>query len=339
MLHPDDIAFLCITENPRLAREAILMIQSLRKYGGRLSNASVFSFEPRTDKITISSETALAFKKLEVQHIAKNLNTYFPQNGFANKPAVCAYAEQHIEKDVLVFLDSDLVFFNEPSELLKGDFYEASIRPVHGKNCGVISPEEPDWKFWIDLFSISGVTSPRVIRPCYHSVNILSYYNSGFVAVQRNKGIFKKWEHDYKIAIDKNIKPVTQKQVYIEQASLSVVIEALAKRMYVLPRSYNYPFCGHNNLPYSEKLCRFDEIVALHHHHALDYWLEHFAGLVDFYYNGERAEWLINTLLEMNFSPARNFDISSGKLTSDSAIKMIESKHFKKAVCAANCRR
>ena len=167
----------------------------------------------------------------------------------------------------------------------------------------------------------------------------MCYYNSGFVAVQRHEGIYQKWLQDYGIALEKGVKPVTQNQVYIEQASLSVVIEALAPKMYVLPRSYNYPFCGHNNLPYSEKLYRLDEIVALHHHHALDYWLEHFANLDDFYLLGERAEWLINTLLEMNFPPARYFDISSENLTYTKTMKMLSSKHFRAAVIMENERR
>ena len=62
------------------------------------------------------------FEELNVEHIARQLNTDFPKNGFANKPVVCSWAERNIEKDVLVFLDSDLVFFNEPTELFERGF-------------------------------------------------------------------------------------------------------------------------------------------------------------------------------------------------------------------------
>src|SRR5690349_3095186 len=109
------IAFIMCTEGGSLEQESLLMAESFRRFTGGLKDAPIYSFQIR-EKNDVSKETIKALEAFRVEHRKVVLNHKYPDYPLANKPLLCAYAEQNIDADILVFLDSDLVFFSEPKE-------------------------------------------------------------------------------------------------------------------------------------------------------------------------------------------------------------------------------
>ena len=112
------IAFIMCTEGGgQLEKESLLMVESFRKFAGGFKSAQIYSFQVRENG-DVSQETIEKLAAMDVSHRKVVLNTKYPDYPLANKPLLCAYAEQAIDADILVFLDSDLVFFSEPKEFL-----------------------------------------------------------------------------------------------------------------------------------------------------------------------------------------------------------------------------
>ena len=111
------IAFIICTEPGRLEGQSLMLAESIRKFCGELKNTPIYSFHPRVGE-PISKQTQQAFEALQVIHQQVPINREFHEYYLANKPLVCAYAEQNIDAKILVFLDSDKCFFCEPKEFL-----------------------------------------------------------------------------------------------------------------------------------------------------------------------------------------------------------------------------
>lgn len=90
-----------------------LFALSLRRFGGRLNDIPIYSYAPRPG-VDVGSRTRGYFEKLRVNHKHIPLNIKFQDYPLANKPLVAAYAEQNLEVDIIVFVDSDMLLFAEP---------------------------------------------------------------------------------------------------------------------------------------------------------------------------------------------------------------------------------
>ena len=110
------LSFIICTERGYLEPMSVLFAMSLRTFGGALSSAPVFSFQPRPG-YQISEETHRALADLDVEHHEILLNTRYSNDPLANKPLTAAFAEKELNHEYLVFADSDQIILNEPSAL------------------------------------------------------------------------------------------------------------------------------------------------------------------------------------------------------------------------------
>jgi hypothetical protein len=126
------IAFIACTEPGNLENQSSLLFRSIRTFGGAFRNAPIHSFQPRGGD-SLNSETLKLFGELDVIHHEEELNTDFTRFPQTNKVFACAWAEKNLREDLLVFLDSDTVFLNEPEELILPDGCHAAVCPVETK--------------------------------------------------------------------------------------------------------------------------------------------------------------------------------------------------------------
>jgi hypothetical protein len=259
------IAFIICTEGGVLEQESLLMVESFRKYAGSFNDAPLYSFQVR-DKSGVSSETVNALKDLKVEHNKIVLNTKYPDYPLANKPLLCAYAEQTIEADILVFLDSDLVFFNEPQEFLLPPEYDVGIRPEHHKMIGSEGTSDPNEEYWMYLYEIAGVKNlDRYVTTTVDQCKIRAFWNSGVVAVRRSAGIFTAWKQTIEKLLEEGTS-INLKNFYYEQSALSATICAKTSNIWQFSPGYNYPIHSHNKMPDSERLNSFEQITCIHDH-------------------------------------------------------------------------
>lgn len=287
------IAFLMCTEGGQLEKEAVLMVKSFRKYAGSFKDAPIYSFHVRETN-DVSSETINVLKSLGVEHKKIVLNTKYPDYPLANKPLLCAYAEQTIDADIQVFLDSDLVFFSEPKEFFLPSGYDVGIRPEHRKMIGSEGPKDPNDVYWMHLYNLAGVQdTPLYVTTTADQKRIRAFWNSGVVAVRRKAGIFTAWQQTLKKLLQEGT-TINRENFYFEQSALSATICATTRNIWTFSPGYNYPIHCHNQLKDSERLSSFDKIVCIHDH-----------------FFRERKEWFRERIWVKNLKTLQNFDKKS----------------------------
>lgn len=304
------IAFLMCTEGGQLEQESQLMVRSFRKYAGTLSQAPIYSFHVRQQNPP--SQSAIAtLESLGVKHQQVILNTRYPNYPLANKPLLCAHAEQTIDADILVFLDSDLVFFSEPTECLLSEEYDVGIRPEHHKMIGSEGSADPNEAYWRRLHSIAGSQhADRFVTTTVDQKHIRAFWNSGVVSVRRSVGIFAAWQQ----TLDKLLEPgafINKDNFYYEQSALSATICAMTDRVLQFSPGYNYPIHSHNEMIEIERRNSFEQIVCIHDHlfrarkekYRERTWVKTLKRLQCFEKGSERYRWLYQYLSEHNPKP------------------------------------
>ena len=102
-------AFLICVEHGRLESEAILLVESLRTWGGSCAEAPVYAFAPRPE-FQPGPQTVERLDGLGATFIDEPLVDRFAETPTFNKVAVAAWAERELDHETLVFTDTDCVF-------------------------------------------------------------------------------------------------------------------------------------------------------------------------------------------------------------------------------------
>lgn len=259
------VAFIICTEKGLLENKSLLFARSLRKFGGALKDATIYSLAPRKGK-DISKNTRDAFKVLKVTHEYHDLNKQYKDYDFANKIVACTYFEQELTEEILIFCDSDQLVLGDLSEFLL-DTEELAMQYVAIKGIGSNGEDENAF-YWKRLYELCQIKEPSYIS-LQDGQSIYQYFNAGLIVAKRGIGLFKKWSYNFDLLMKKGIEPPKGK-FFIEQSVLSATISAMALSVKVLPEAYNYHLLKHTRL--NEALHKIDngEIKLLHYHNAFD---------------------------------------------------------------------
>jgi hypothetical protein len=309
----ESIAFIMCTEGGgQLEKESLLMAESFRRFTGSFKDAPIYSFHVR-EKGDVSPTTVSKLEALGVKHQKIVLNTKYPSYPLANKPLLCAYAEQNFDADILVFLDSDLVFFSEPKEFRLLPEFDVGIRPEHHKMIGSEGASDPNEEYWMQLYAITGVKDlNRFVTTTVDQKRIRAFWNSGVVAVRRKLGIFTAWKHTIEQLLEEDTS-ITKENWYYEQSALSAAICSVTNNVFHFSPGYNYPVHSHNVMPESEQLSSFEEMVCIHDHlfrprkeqYRERTWVKTLKWMKKFDRSTPKYQWLYSYLQTHN--PAPNF--------------------------------
>ena len=233
------LAFVICTEPGRLEKQSLILAESIRKFAGKLKDTPIYSFHPRKGT-PIAKETIAGFESLAVNHQQLPLNIKYHDYYLANKPLVCAYAEQNIDTEILVFLDSDKCFFAEPKEFLLPDKYNVGLRVEYGRGIGSTGKSDVQDEYWQQLYRALGVKREQFVCTPIGSKTIRAYWNSGMVAVRPRAGIFNAWKDNFERVMQLEITP-KQGNYMIEQSTLSATICALDEPVFTFPLAIVIP--------------------------------------------------------------------------------------------------
>jgi hypothetical protein len=294
------IVFVMCTEAGQLEEEAILLVESIRKYGGDLKDTPIYSFQVR-ENAEISPQTFKTLESFDVCHNRNILNTKYPNYPLANKPLTCAYAEQEIDAEIIVFLDSDLVFFSEPKEFLLPPGYDVGLRPEHLKFIASEGESDPNDQYWHEIYAVAGLKdAPPFVTTTVDQKKVRAYWNSGLIAARRSAGIFTTWKNNFENLVStKDVSTTNQDNFYLEQSIFAATICAMKANIWQFSVGYNYPIHFHNKLLKSEQLSNFESIVCIHDHLFRErewfrerIWVKTLKGLKNFDRTSPQYQWL-----------------------------------------------
>lgn len=301
------IAFIICTEPGRLEGQSLLLAESIRKFCGKLKDTPIYSFHPRIGE-PISIKTRKEFEVLEVIHQQLPINTKFSDYYLANKPLVCAYAEQIIDAEILVFLDSDKCFFATPEEFLLPLDCNVRVRPEYGKGIGSTGSHDFQDEYWKKLYNILDVKHEIFVNTPIGNSKIRGYWNSGLIAVRRNAGIFQAWKDNFEKVMYLKIAP-PQGNYFVEQSVLSATLASMEENISHFSHFYSYPLPLHNRLSKEFKINSIEQIVSIHYFNMFFYtdWQKQLGRINIFDEFSEKFQWLSEGISRHNMGDKSAF--------------------------------
>ena len=242
-----------------------LLISSLREFGGGFRDVPIFSYQPRK-KFKVSPETIAFFEKNNVEYVDIELNKDFCDYTFANKLLAAAHRERNTNADILIFLDSDVLFLNQPKEFADFGNADVILRPVDMKNIGAENSEDKNAAYWDSLYNLLGVKNTRYVFTTVTNLKIREYYQGGHQVALTKNHLFNTANENFIKVMDAGIIPDSG-VTFVEQSVFSATVSQMELNVKLLGKEYNYPLHMTSQIKNSDYMVRdFDSLVSIHYH-------------------------------------------------------------------------
>lgn len=234
-----DITFICCVESGFLESQTVLMIESLRRYGGVYKDLPIIAMTPRFGP-PISKLTKERFKALSVLHISFRPKNKFSWKAFLNKHFAMAKAEEICDSEFLCWLDSDLLFTGEPSGLFldQNEDFTACPSDVAGASCGVDDPMDIYWEEVCLIFGID-IDSLPWVKAFVEKKDMRFYFNSGIFLYRRQTQLSRRHLENTLRFFDAKISSKTTGG-FFTQHILGITVHQMGLAWKVLPHTHNY---------------------------------------------------------------------------------------------------
>lgn len=241
MKKQDSVAVICCIEQGELEYKGLCMILSLRRNWGSWSDVPIYAYSPRAEN-HISSWLREIYKEYKVYLIDEPINKNFIEYPLANKPLSMAHAEKHMSENLLIFLDSDILCWNEPHLFALPD--EKDLGMVIDGTKTVASYGASDTKhepMWKSLYKIAHVeNSEPYVTTLLTDEIVRGWWSSGVIACRRSANLMEKWLAVFEESKASNIF-IPEAGYLSEQMTICAVVASVYDRFIELPVSYNYP--------------------------------------------------------------------------------------------------
>ena len=253
---PATVSFVLCIENNSIRDQALLLCESIRRFGGRYSGSPILAFAPRPG-LGVDRATRRKLEQMDVEYVDQPLNTTCLEYAPANRVFAGAYAETHAHTDFLVVLDSDAVWLDEPELPIKAD---VAGGVVDAKGSATGGPGDRFEAYWAKLAEMCGTSLERLpfTRSTIGNEQIRASYNAGLTVARRNKGILTRCADLFSASVNAGLRPYRGAGMNIfastghvgqagsefwgsSQAALTLAIWATTDRVVHYPDHYNVP--------------------------------------------------------------------------------------------------
>ncbi|MHA1968418.1 MAG: flavin reductase family protein [Candidatus Hodarchaeales archaeon] len=251
--------------------DVLLMAASIRKFAGKLSDCPIWMFLPSSvEEIPEKMNEQLQVFKIDV--IPFEVDPEISKFPFAGYVLAAASAEKLAKEktDLLFWMNSDTLIFNEPNLLLLNEEKNLGYRPVHHTLVGSIYSEPID-SFWELIYRKCNVSEENFfpMRTHVDHNTIRPYFNAGCLVVRPEKGLLQNWWDNFKkIYQDPNFKVFYKKDqlyaIFIHQAVLAgIILSSLDKQeLQEFPFNYNYPLHLYSESPAEFQPSNINDLVT-----------------------------------------------------------------------------
>jgi hypothetical protein len=305
-----DCSFVLSVERGKLEGQAVLLVESLRRFGGIYANCPVYVVSPRPSR-QMSQSCKDILKSMGVHIIVEDLLPVGEQYGSAARLASCVWVEKNLTPEIIVSLDDDLFFAREPDFSLSQT--DLLARPVDVKGICTTGPDDANDPYWRSIAKACEVNYDKIpwLETTMDCMHVKASYNGGMIAVRSQLGLFQRARAMYQILKSHDLSPrkITDPEVYAStgfvshessrwwgssQIVLSLAATQLEARIMIAPPTYNVPAHlieygeAHNNR------ITLQDAIIVHYHWLLDE--EHFRN-DNLFYGGNTLpkqvlEWL-----------------------------------------------
>ena len=151
-----DLTIVCCVEFGRLEDQTVLMVRSLRAFGGALADVPVLAVIGRSGA-PLRKRTREEFERLGVQLVrAEASSNPAPWLNYANKIAAVTTADMLAGTGQVAWLDSDIFILRAPTGLLLNPGEDLAAR-CHFLPPAVLEGDEGQVSYWTAICSLFGV--------------------------------------------------------------------------------------------------------------------------------------------------------------------------------------
>lgn len=259
--------------SPKEREYARLLIESLHAFGGKLRHCPIWLFEADPQRVPCAALASLGNVQRHLLAVPDALKRYI----LADKVCACAQAEALAEPDIrsLIWFNPDC-FVIQPPDLLDlapiagGPSPDIAIRPVHGRNIGLLASEPVD-RFWAKIYATVGVDDVQTtVESFVDKQQIRAYFNTHTIAVNPALGLYCRWLDDFTTLVEDTAYQEAAcgdiaHQIFLHQAILSalIVTQVPPERMRLLPPEYSYPYNMQHLVPPERRATVLNDLVCI----------------------------------------------------------------------------
>jgi hypothetical protein len=261
------VSIVCCVESGPLETTTILMVQSLRRWGGRFAHCPVIAVTPRFGPPLMRS-THRALRELNVQYVRQTTPTPYPWYSFLNKPLSLITAERFTDSDSMVWLDADVFITGEPEvfDLPAGvDFAGCPS----DRNLGSVGPGDPFEPYWAKMCEIHGIPLSTLpwVQTCRERQRIRLYFNGGVLAYRRASGYAQAYFQGCLNALHARVRSREAGLFFAEQVTAGLIAVKQNLNVAILPERFNFAIGSKAMDGFT--LESFAAARVLHYHDAL----------------------------------------------------------------------
>lgn len=260
------ITFTTLAVPPFWEKQTILLVKSLRVFGGDLSDCPVVVLTLQGRPLPEESEEKLRALGVELAEFEMDEEARkFP---LAVVPYGAAAAEKEVKTGIMAWMLPDSVILNPPYDFELAAGKKLGCRPVHHQNVGSTFSEPPD-DFWSQIYAHCEVPEERIYRmvTCYREV-IRPYFNAGLLVSRAEEGLMQNWLEVFQSTYQHpDFVPFYEQQkyaIFMHQAVLTGVIlnRYTQDEIAELPEMYNYPLHMHDGYPDAGRIYQMEDLVS-----------------------------------------------------------------------------
>ncbi len=263
-----DTTFYTCIESGRLEPEVVLMVRTLRAFGGRFANCPMLAIQPRAGP-DIDKSTRRALDELQVTYVRKPVPHRFDWLGFTCKPLAAEIADAMATTGNVAWLDGDVLVVREPSALDAGENEDAEVLGCV-EELGPVStgPGDRFEPFWAALAQGAGLDEVPFVSAGPSGKRMRLQFNSGVFRFRRGSGFAQRYREYFDKLLALRVVPKDDPSIFLhEQIIFSVAAASWPGRFKLLDPNYNFHAEPMYETLYSPQ--RYGDAVLLHWHGSL----------------------------------------------------------------------
>jgi hypothetical protein len=270
LAHAEKTAFLTYVASTDQEKAALVLLRSLRTFGGSLAKAPFF-----VAQVDPGDWQPGRLRKAGAGMIAVPAAPNAPAYPFLAKVLALAAAEKHLQGKfrTVIYMDAETVILNNPSAWVLASGKSVAIRPVHLVNQVGINNGQPLDAYWEGIYKHLGqLPADRPpLRSLVDQQDIQPYYSCVIMAFDPALGLMAQWKGAaLALMADKAFQEAAVKdprhRVFLHQAVLSAMLNLrlAPERIEVPGRLANYPMSLHGRMPAELQAQSLDAVVCLY---------------------------------------------------------------------------
>jgi hypothetical protein len=206
-------------------------------------------------------------RELGVENLHIRPRHAYKWHHFVNKVYAIKAVEEQATTDAVAWVDSDVIFLDEPNELeLRGEQFAASI-PDDGI-IGTKGPDDPNDPFWARCIALLGRDIDELPWVNTGFGNRIRFYvNAGLFSYARSSGLGAAFVDNVLRALEARTASNHTQVHLVEQVMLALTVFHLGLAWRVFPDTSNFPLVS--GLPHHFDPEKLRNVDILHYHDSM----------------------------------------------------------------------